>query len=437
MKISLISSLQDPGGTTISCQLKELLNEPRNFTYPLENHELDLLEVKDRLIWQDHIDENLDADLLIFLSRHTSENPVPVLTVHVTGNITTADFGGLPRSLAVASPAWMHAILRKMSGNAPAGYRVSYEITHHGPSEVSVPSLFVEVGSTEKEWNDPVAGRAVAKSVLEASPVDVIPLVGFGGTHYARRQTEIALNSRGAFGHIAHSRDISSLDRTMVRLMTEKSGAVAAFIDRKAIRSGDIRTMEDFLSSCGLIRLTESDLMSFGDLSWKTYLAIRGLAAAVNPECRLHLHNPGEGTPALLHISPQLIEMAVKADEREFFDSLSGMSLVRLSMPKKSILPVFIIMEENRPVILNALIRLCVTLIRREEDIAIEGDHLIIRKIRFDPGNARELGVPKGPLYGELMNGRTITIGERVITPEMVQVSSVKKIHIPGLERYT
>jgi len=437
MRICLINSRLDPGGVNIRSRMEALLEMPHDRPYPLEKHEYEFLETKERLIYQDHIDEGLESDLLIFLSRHASVNPVPVLTVHVTGNITTADFGGIPGSLAVAAPAWMHAVLANLSRYAPPGFRVSYEATHHGPSEISTPSLFAEVGSTEKEWNDPEAGKAVAMSVLEALPGDTIPLIGFGGTHYARRQTEIALYSRGAFGHIAPSREIHAVGGAMVRQMARKSGAVAAFIDRKALRSEEIREIEESAVSCGLVRLTEGDLMNFGDLSWEGYLSVRKLAAEVDPDCRPNLHRPGKGSPALLQFSPDLLEEAQKADQKGFFEGISGIPLIHLSTPRKSILPQFVITEENRREILNALISLCVTLIRKEQEILIAGDHLTIRKIRFDPRKARELGVPKGPLYGELVKGRTIKVGDRVITPEMVRACTEKTIHIPGLESYT
>lgn len=71
------------------------------------------------------------------------------------------------------------------------------------------------------------------------------------------------------------------------------------------------------------------------------------------------------------------------------------------------------------------------------EATEIEGDHLIILKKKLDPGKARELGVPTGPLFGLLMKGEAVSVGNRVITPDMVQVSGRKDIHIPGLERYT
>lgn len=437
MRICLINSRQDPGGTNIRSRMEELLETPHEQPYPLELHEYSFLETEERLIFQDHIDEGLESDLIIFLSRHASMNPVPQLTVHVTGNLSTADFGGIPGSLAVAAPAWMHAILGNLSRHAPPGYRVSYEATHHGPTEISTPSLFVEVGSTAKEWSDPVAGTAVAMSVLEASPGGCIPLIGLGGTHYARRETEISLTSRGAFGHIAPSREISSIDPGMIMQMAEKSGAVAAFIDKKALRSDEIRSIEDALLPCGLVRLNESDILNFGDITWEQYRAVLDLAFEVDPDCRPNLHRPKRGTPVILRFSPGLLEEAQKADQKALFEGISAIPLVHLQSPSGSILPQFIITEENPREILNALISLCVTLIRKEQEISIAGDHLTIRKIRFDPRKARELGVPKGPLYRELVKGRTIRVNDQVITPEMVRASTERTIHIPGLENYT
>ena len=56
-------------------------------------------DVEERLIHAERIDAGIDADLLIFLSRHSSENPVPVLTVHVTGNYGPQHSAGAPGPL--------------------------------------------------------------------------------------------------------------------------------------------------------------------------------------------------------------------------------------------------------------------------------------------------------------------------------------------------
>lgn len=42
------------------------------------------------------------------------------------------------------------------------------------------------------------------------------------------------------------------------------------------------------------------------------------------------------------------------------------------------------------------------------------------RKGRFRPERARELGVPPGPMFGELQSGREVRLGDRVVTPSMV-----------------
>ena len=437
MKIALVSSLQDPGGTTIHNCLEDLTGNNPVSSFPLFRHEVVSRRVGERLIYQDYLDRDMDADLIIFLSRHSSVNPVPVLTVHVTGNLSTADFGGLPGSLPPASPAWMQAVLKNLASRAPPGYRVAYEVTHHGPSELSTPSFFVEVGSTEKEWRDTAAGYAVAESVLNADPEDAIPLIGFGGTHYATRETEIALSSRGAFGHIAHSREVGNMSEDTVRRMAGQTGAVAAYIDKKALKSGEISRLETILASLPLIRLTEKDLVNMGELSFPHYVEMRAMARDFSPEARLHLHRFREdGSPIVATVPEPLLLEAIKTGGKEWAAALETMPLAHISTPKKPVLPSFITTEGNYARVLHDLISLCVATISKDQELAVDGEDLLIRRRRLDPRKARELGIPQGPMLGELMKGSPIRIGETIITPDMVTTCEEKKIHIPGLRNY-
>ncbi len=267
MKVALINSAQDSAGVNIKKQIQALLDEPTD-TIGTAGRTYEFHEVGGRLIYADRVDRDIEADLIIFLSRHASVNPDPVLTVHVTGNLREADLGGSPRALPPADPVMMQAVLRQLATRCPAGYRASYEVTHHGPTDLRTPSFFVEIGSTEKEWVDVSAGHAVALSVLAATPVDAIPLIGFAGNHYAARQTEIALTSRGAFGHIAHSREAGSLDNAMIRMMQEKTGAVAAYIDKKAIAKEELHQLILQLGALGIVRLTGSEISDMGVLSF-------------------------------------------------------------------------------------------------------------------------------------------------------------------------
>ncbi len=431
MKVALINSRQDKAGLNIRRALEALLHG--HSTCGERTYEF--IDVEGRLIHADGVDRDIDCDLIIFLSRHASVNPVPVLTVHVTGNLRDAELGGIPRTLPPAAPAMMQAVLRELAKRCPQGYRAAYEVTHHGPTDIRHPSFFVEIGSTENEWTDENAGHAVAESVLAATPADAVPLIGFGGNHYAARETEIALSTRGAFGHIAHSREVSSLDAAMIRQMMEKTGAVAAYIDKKALVKDELLHITSLLEAAGIMRLSETDLGSMGALPYETYRSARDLAGGVMKGARCHVHAlDGHTDLQLARIDPVLLAETIRADEAMFLAGLEDLPVIHLSGPDNRPLPVFITSADYRAGIINDLNTLCVKIIRIKQITATEGDHLIIQRVRFDPNKARELGVPKGPLYKELAEGRPVEVSGRVITPAMVSAGSELRVHIPGLE---
>lgn len=436
MRIALINSREDIAGVNIRDHLKVLLAE--GGPWPLAaGHALTFHEIDGRLIYGDRVDEEVDADLIVFISRHSSAQPTPALTVHVTGNYGTADLGGEPGTLAPAAPAWMHAILRNLAARAPEGYRVSYEVTHHGPTALATPSFFVEIGSTAAEWADPAAGRAVAESILSAAPLETINLIGFGGTHYAVRQTEIALSSRGAFGHIVPTRQIGAVDSGLALRMQEASGAVAAYIDKKSLENARAGRIERMLDDLGLLILSESEIVEASPLDWAAYLGVRDLAEEIVPGSRIHIHAlAGEGTPVSVKIVPDLVEETLKTDKSGFLAALDELPLVHLSKNPIEVLPTFICFENESSRLARDITTLCVKLLLICENAAIDGDHLVLRKVRFDPEKARKHGVPKGPLFSTLAGGKAVEIEGRKITPDAVQTTSVKRIHIPGLERY-
>jgi D-aminoacyl-tRNA deacylase len=436
MKIAFVSSLQDKAGQNIRHHITRLLDaDGIRLREPGRSYEF--MEVDGRLIHAERIDRKTNADLVIFISRHSSVNPVPVLTVHITGNFREAELGGTARTLAPAATAMMHATLRELKKRCPVGYRVSYEVTHHGPTDLSMPSFFAEIGSTEKEWMDPAAGLAVAESVLFAEPQDPVPLIGFGGTHYAARETAIALSSRGAFGHIAHTREVAALDEPMIRAMMEASGAVAAYIDRKALNREDLNRLSGMLATTGIPRLSESEILSMGHLPWERYQGAREMADKFSPGARVCTHDLQENGPlALVQIDPVLLGEAIKSDEPGLVQSLGSLPVIHLATQDNRMLPAFITYENLTSQIIHHLNTLCVKIIRSNEITATEKDRLIITKVRFDPHKARKLGVPAGPLFQHLAAGQTVEIDGRTITPGMVSSCSDIIIHIPGLEKF-
>jgi len=438
MKVALINSRQDIAGCNIRHHIEQCLSD-RAGACGEQDRTYEFFDVEGRLIHAEEVDADIDADLVIFLSRHSSVNPVPILTVHVTGNYGPAELGGSPCTLPPAAPVMMQATLRALARHCPESYRVSYEVTHHGPTGLVHPSFFVEIGSTEKEWGDPVAGRAVAEAVISAAPVNAIPLIGIGGTHYAPRETSIALSTRGAFGHIASSlRQVAALDRAMVQAMIAQSGAVAAYIDRKAVPRPDLDRLTGVLDSLAIPRLSESEIAALGNVSWDMYRAVRDLARTIEPGTRCFIHAlEGTGPLALVALDPALLAETVRSDEPALIRGLGSLSVVHLTNEDSRILPQFVVFSKDSSQIINALNTLCVKIIRSNQITATERDYLIISRVRFDPKKARELGVPAGPAYHQLASGQAVEAGGRRIEPEMVSVRITTKIHIPGLENYS
>ena len=153
----------------------------------------------------------------------------------------------------------------------------------------------MEIGATEKEWKDQGAAKAVAESVLSASPANPVPLIGFGGTHYAAREDRDCPFFRGRSGISPIPGEIAMLDEEMIREMMEKSGAVAAYIDRKALDREDLNNLGSMLKRLLILRLSESEIMAMGHLSWDTYRHVREMAdqvlsrmpAAISMTCRV------------------------------------------------------------------------------------------------------------------------------------------------------
>jgi len=159
-------------------------------------------------IYAEALDRAFAVERVIFASRHRSGSGKPSLTVHVTGNPTSeAPFGGSPRSLAKAEPSRMKAALKRMKAlveERGLRYDVCLEATHHGPSEMSVPVIFVEIGSSEQEWKDEVAAEVAAEGVWAAAtaPVNSKEAFGLGGGHYCPKHTRVTMEEDLAVGHV-------------------------------------------------------------------------------------------------------------------------------------------------------------------------------------------------------------------------------------------
>jgi D-aminoacyl-tRNA deacylase len=208
-------------------------------------------------IFTDKVELPERIDSVVFASRHRSESGDLTLTVHWTGNPTShADFGGKPKSLSFTEPSRLRSALlafdRARSSHS-LNYAVSLEATHHGPTELGVPTLFVEIGSSEQEWNDPLSVSAASEAVWNAAtaPVHGIPAVGFGGGHYCNKQGTSLRSGGYAFSHILSKYFFDEYDEEIVSMAFERTlgeKCHTAIIDWKGIRGPERRKLVETLT---------------------------------------------------------------------------------------------------------------------------------------------------------------------------------------------
>jgi D-aminoacyl-tRNA deacylase len=170
------------------------------------------------------------ADVFIFLSKHRSNSSIPTLTCHFTGNFSADNsYGGNPREIAISYPSLLKAYLKAITAarQRVPGYEVIIEATHHGPTSLNKPVLFVELGSSEKQWADENAASVICDTLLDIldNGFERCKKVGIalGGTHYPRKFNKLLLDSKFGLAAVASKHNLEAIDHAMLNQMIEKS----------------------------------------------------------------------------------------------------------------------------------------------------------------------------------------------------------------------
>jgi D-aminoacyl-tRNA deacylase len=185
----------------------------------------------DMIIFPPKLDEYFNPQAYIFLSRHSADSGIPSLTAHTTGNFGEgAKFGGAPRELGRCDPSLLKNYLVALwkRRDRVEGYEISMEGTHHGPTSLLKPVLFVELGSSEGAWGDSGAADVVAEALMESLTKKQIwakVALGFGGTHYPEKFTKLEAEGDVAFSFVAPKYALEHVDDRMVGQMLQKTTA--------------------------------------------------------------------------------------------------------------------------------------------------------------------------------------------------------------------
>lgn len=196
----------------------------KNIVEDFKNHyfmpQVPIIELKKETLYSDlsaeKYPELTGIDFLIFASTHRSEKGFPSLSLHAPGNWRSADLGGVPGKVCPTSAFVMKYLFQELNKNAKAEkditekYSVTLEVTHHGPL-TKIPCIFIEVGSSEPEWNDRNATKIIAKTIASLQNYNPtkfkswIPVIGIGGPHYCNNFNKIQESSNYAISHIIPS----------------------------------------------------------------------------------------------------------------------------------------------------------------------------------------------------------------------------------------
>jgi len=197
----------------------------------LRMNNIRLITTNRELIYSDHLNE-LNSDLIIFASRHKSESGRPSLLVHCTGNwLDKADFGGNPREISVSSGSAMKIALIELFKQRKIlnlnEFDVNLEVTHHGPTNLKAPLLFVELGSTPKDWENIYGALAVANAIMKTALSNKLykTYIGVGGPHYATKFSELVKepNLDFAVSHIIPKYALDFIDKKSIKMCIEKT----------------------------------------------------------------------------------------------------------------------------------------------------------------------------------------------------------------------
>ncbi len=240
-------------------KLREIISSTERLKY-FKNAQIYLGLTDSPLIFLDDLklpDSCIDPDFLLFASRHKSETARKAFLTHVTGNWSSETvLGGEQKQLSKASAFLLRAgfLSLKKQLSLPVNaefseYSLDIEVTHHGPTILKKPLLFMELGSSEKEWSIKNAGRLVAMAIMETmgeylklkKNLQVDVGIGFGGTHYAPQFRKLIDQKNMAISFICPKYYIKNLSNEMVKLMIDNTIEKVDYfiVDWKGINSQD------------------------------------------------------------------------------------------------------------------------------------------------------------------------------------------------------
>lgn len=284
---------------------KSLGNVEGKAAHSYENVRMWLFE--NGILFEDYIGKRWHAetgevvDEIIFPSRHSASSGKPSLTLHPIG-VPHLELGEVPpfggKSGEAPPPSTRIAewwrLLQSMAAETELdqSFELTLEVTHHGPY-IEVPSLFIEIGSTNQTWPHIGAAELLADIIAqglglkgdeglgewkEEEHSGQLVVVTLGGGHYAPRANKLGSMQGIWIGHMLATYALPFIKPESegeipggtwkqaidAALKTTKQsfpgGNIVCSMDKKAFRGWQRQGIRDHLQSIGIPLLTTKQI---------------------------------------------------------------------------------------------------------------------------------------------------------------------------------
>ena len=250
----LVAYRDDPAGSNMAKFISRDMNEKDGIS---RGKNFDLLIIPTPVISADWLEEKYNYDGYVFLSKHAAESGVLALTCHSTGNFSEANFGGNKRQVAIPHPYIQKAYIQKLWENRKkfSEFQITIEATHHGPTALNKPALFIEIGTTEEQWNDVDLCNSVSQLVIEVmnEKQKTCPVaICFGRTHYPDKFTQELIEGSYALGTVVPRHALDFLDEELFsHILNRNKMANAILLDWAGLGTNKQKII-DMVNNSGL-----------------------------------------------------------------------------------------------------------------------------------------------------------------------------------------
>ena len=251
----LIAYKDDPAGHNMAKFLSQKMTLEEDGIFHGKYY--DLIIISTPAISADWLEEKYQYDGFVFLSKHAAESGVLALTCHSTGNFSEAKFGGNDRQVAIPHPFLQKLYLQTLKENQTkfSEFEITIEATHHGPTALTKPTIFIEIGTTEKQWTDVSLCNSVASlvhQVMIQSKHEHPIAICFGGTHYPSKFNQELLEGGFALGTVVPKHALEFLDEKLfAHIISQNPLAKTALLDWRGLGSYKQKVLK-FLESTDL-----------------------------------------------------------------------------------------------------------------------------------------------------------------------------------------